>query len=690
MAAMTHCTRPVVVAVVVTVLAFPWLARAQDLKVMVKMRDGIKLATDIYLPKKAKAPWPALLIRTPYDKKNQKAAGALYSSYGIMVVAQDMRGKYASQGKDMVFTTDGDGALKDGHDTMSYIVKNKSFNNGLIATMGSSALGIVQYMGASASPPGLKLLNAGVATPNLYQDGIFYGGVFRHSMVTGWLKNQGSSHFLLEVAKHPFEDTFWASVQTKDQYQAVKAAGLHRGGWHDIFIQGTIDAWRGYQHQGGVGAKGQQKLLIGPWTHGGASKVKQGELTFPSNSIAPPSANDFWILLNHHLKLNNPLITKKPADIPAVRYYVMGDVSDPKAPGNVWRTAADWPPKAAAVRYHLQPGGALAEACPPGAGGSSAYTFNTAAPSPTVCGRNLTLAAGPCDQGPKVEGRKDVRVFSTPKLSKAVEVTGRVLVRLWVQIDQVDADLMVRLSDVYPNGKSMLVADGAVRLAARGSTTKLTPLKAGELVLATVDLWSTSIIFNKGHRIRISVTSGNYPRFAVNRANGKAYPASVLGAAKQVKVTLHHSLARASYIELPDPNRAPGSQKKCAAPKGDAGVPQLDKGTGPKMDKGTGPKMDKGGKPPVDLGAKDKAVGSDGTVKADAPASDGLAAPQDSGSSGGDGATEAAGGCNCRVVDGGGGPWGMLLVMVLVGGYRRRWVQGQRLPLRRARISMSC
>ncbi len=636
-------TRTVVVA---ALLALSSPAHAQDLTVKVKMRDGVKLATDVYLPKKKKGPWPTLLIRTPYGKSKLKTTGALYSNLGVMVVAQDMRGRFDSEGVDMVFSTDGDGKLKDGHDTMAYIVANKQYSNGLIATQGGSALGIVQYMQATAKPPGLKYMHPVVATPNLYQDGMFNGGVFRHSMVSGWLKGQKSTHFLKEIAKHPFEDSFWAPVQTGDQYGAVTAAGLHQGGWYDIFAQGTIDGWRGYQTKGGAGAKGQQKLLIGPWTHGGAGKQKQGQLTYPKNSTQPPNINAHQIMLNHHLKLGNPLVTKKPSDIPAVRYYVMGDVTNPKAPGNLWRSATSWPPAAAPVRYHLQPGGALAEACP--SGGTTAYTFNPAAPSPTICGRNLVIAAGPCDQA-KVEARKDVVVFSTPKLAQAVEVTGRVRVHLFVQIDQPDADLMVRLTDVYPGGKSMLLADGAARLASRGSTTKLKPLKAGELVEAVVDLWSTSVIFDKGHRIRVSVTSGNYPRFAVNKGNGKPYPAAIMGAGKPVKVTLHHSPARASYIELPNPARKPGSETKCGAPpKPDAGGPGIDSG---------GAAADSGGAAGDLAVAPDAAGGSDRAV---ATVDTGV------GSVGGDDE-----GCSCRAGRGGGAGGGaavlaLLLIMCLV------------------------
>ena len=604
-------------------------AGAQTMTVMVKMRDGIKLSTDVYLPKKTKGPWPVLMWRTPYNKKNLKAPASLYPPYGVAVVTQDMRGRYASQGVDRVFTTDGDGKLKDGHDTMAWLVSQKQHCNGLIATTGGSALGIVQYMQATAKPPGLKLLNAAVATPNMYQDAMFYGGVFRNSLVTGWLKKQNSSHFLTLIAAHPYEDAFWASSQTADQYGAVTAAGVHTGGWYDIFLQGNIDAFRGYQHQGGAGARGQQKLILGPWTHGGMAKQKQGELTYPANSKVGkiPFPNTTLVMLNHHLKLKLATVKLKPANIPAVQYYVMGDVTAPKAPGNKWRTAKDWPPAAAPVRLHLQPGGLLAEACPPASAAPTSYSAAPAKPTPTVCGGNLTIPAGPCDQSKKVEGRADVALFSTPKLQQPMEITGRVRAYLWVQIDRPDADLMVRLTDVYPSGKSMLIADGAARLAARGSTKGIKQIKAGEKVRAMVDLWSTSIIINKGHRLRAVVSSANFPRFASNRNNGKKYPQSVLGPGSKVKVSVLHQADAASYLELPDPTRAKGQITTCGGAQPDAGVSAdlaAPGDTGPGAEAGAAPEA--GG--PADQGA-----GAEGGAQVDAGQPDG----------GGDGCSCAAG-----------------------------------------------
>ncbi len=541
---------------------------AQDTE-LVPMRDGVRLATDVYLPT-GSGPWPTILFRTPYGREEFQDDAAGYTPFGVAVVSQDMRGRYDSEGTDTVFLSDGDGELSDGADTCSWIL-DQSWSDGLIGTTGGSARGIVQYMQTSADPPGLVVINPSVATPNLYQDAMFHGGAFRQALVEGWLEGQGSLDFLDEVAEHPYEDAFWDPVQTADAYAQVAAAGLHEGGWYDIFSQGNLDGFAGYQEQGAEGARGEQKLVIGPWTHGGMYGRSQGELRYPESAETPPWPDAFATLFIHHLQLDIPGWEELPADIPAVQYYVMGATDDKDAPGNEWRSADSWPPTAAPVRLHLQTGGLLDEACPSEEGGSSSYAHDPANPVPTICGANLNLEAGPCDQR-AVEERDDVLVFSTQTLSEPMEVTGRVRARLWVEIDQADADVMVRLSDVYPDGRSMLITDGAARLAARGSHTGIEPLQPGELLQAEVDLWSTSIIVDQGHQLRISISSSNSPRYAVNQGNGLDWPEYASGEGEPVEVRIHHSAAYPSYVELPDPDRDPADYNDCDG-QADTGEP---------------------------------------------------------------------------------------------------------------------
>lgn len=560
-------TRALSLSPLALILAGSTAASAQpSATLMVEMRDKVKLATDIYLPSSG-GPFPAVLMRTPYGKAGQQALGDGLRDIGIAMVVQDTRGRFDSEGEDCVFRCDGDGELKDGYDTVQWLATKPEFDGHLVS-YGGSALGIVQYMNASATPPALDAMWVQVATPSLYDHGMFQDGVFRKELMEMWLQNQGSASFLQEIASHPAGDPFWAPVQTAGSFGDVQVPAVHLGGWYDIFTQGTIDAFVGYQHHGGEGAKGKQKLIIGPWTHGGMGATQQGELNYPANAAQPtPKIDDLLSLwLGHYLG-----VVPNQAGIdamPAVSYYVMGDVTDPSAPGNLWRTSDDWPVPASPSRWYLYPTESLSRACPSEGDLKTGYKYDPADPSPTVGGANLNIPAGPMDQSP-VEKRQDIALFSSDILSSPVEVTGRVKTHLFVSIDAPDTDLIVRLTDVYPDQRSMLVADGAVRLSARGGNGTHQPVAVGQIVEAVVDLWSTSIVFNKGHRIRISLTSSNSPRFWPNPNDGTSYGQQAQP--RPVQVTVHHSAAYPSFLELPDPMMGP--VETCGADAGgDAGA----------------------------------------------------------------------------------------------------------------------
>ena len=208
---------------------------------------------------------------------------------------------------------------------------------------------------------------------------------------------------------------------------------------------------------------------------------------------------------------------------PAVAYYVMGDTSDPKAPGNQWRQADDWPIPAHDTPYYFDAKGKLGVEKPAAAAGTCRqYTFDPADPCPTIGGGNLTIPRGPRNQN-RIESRSDVLLYTTDVLAEPVEVTGRLRAKIHVSSSAADTDLSVRLCDVYPDGKSYLLADGILRLRYRNSLEKPQPLPPVSIVPVEVDCWSTSIVFNRGHRIRVTVTSSNYPRFDINPGTGQPW-----------------------------------------------------------------------------------------------------------------------------------------------------------------------
>jgi putative CocE/NonD family hydrolase len=234
-----------------------------------------------------------------------------------------------------------------------------------------------------------------------------------------------------------------------------------------------------------------------------------------------------------------------------VTYYVIGDVTDAKAPGNVWRTADSWPPvPARATKFYLQADRSLG-AAKPGSAGTLEYTYNPANPAPTVGGIQLSIPAGPMDQK-ALESRGDVLVFSTEALREPLEVTGRVRAKLWVETDALDTDLIVKLCDVYPDGRSFNLCEGALRLRFRGGLDREELLKPGKISPVEVDLWSTSVIFNRGHRVRVQVTSSSSPGYDPNPSTGAGFRHN--SEMRPARVRLHTGGRRDSHLLLPVAN----------------------------------------------------------------------------------------------------------------------------------------
>jgi len=483
----------------------------------VAMSDGVKLATDVHLPP-GKGPFPVILSRTPYNKNRGGAGWATRRGYAV--VAQDMRGRFASEGENMPFIGCGWVDHRDGADTVAWVRKQK-WCNGKVGTTGGSALGITQNLMAGAEPEGLVCQYITVAAASLYHHATYVGGALRASQVQVWLRNNRFSPKALKMfIDHPTYDAFWHKYDSTRKHSRMTQPAVHCGGWFDTFSQGTVDSFVGRQTRGGPGAKGNQKLVMGPWGHGRRADGRVGELRFPNSRMPAKYSSAAWF--DYWLKGKATGVK----DAPAVAYYVMGDASAGaagKAPGNEWRYADAWPVPAKPTPYYFHMGGGLS-AIKPGvvAGRPSCrtYTFDPARPCPTVGGCNLVLPKGPMNQN-KIEGRDDVVTFTTAPLAGPIEVTGNPVARIFISSSAADTDLSVRFCDVYPDGKSYLMAEGMLRLRYRDSLTKPQPLTPGKVYEVTVPCWPTSIVLNKGHRIRVTVTSSNYPRFDVNPGTGR-------------------------------------------------------------------------------------------------------------------------------------------------------------------------
>jgi len=503
-----------IVILAMTAVAIP--ASGQSFSTYVEATDGTLLATDVYLPFFGSEPWPVVLIRTPYDKSSLQDLGVALTIGEYAVVIQDTRGRFESEGINTVFRDEGD----DGRVTVDWVA-GQSWCDGHIGGFGGSAFAITQYLLEPGAGPALSSVLAVVATPDIYHHSFLQGGAIREALAYNWLADQDALYMYDEVRDNRLKSEWWDPAEVLDHADRVTAAGLHAGGWYDIFGQGTLDAFTEFQNRGGIGARGRQYLLMGPWTHGDLGGREVGELTYPSNAAVDPLGLILpWI--EHTLKGEDNEVTQWPP----VMVYLMGAVGEEEAPGNVWLGLGTWPPASRTTRFFLTEDGGLVEE--PTVDAALELLIDPSDPVPTLGGANLfpdlevdgrAMGDGPHDQRP-IEDREDVISFSSEVLSEPLSVVGRVSCTLWVRPDTTDLDLAVRLTDVYPDGRSMLVLDGIRRARMRCGDDRECFTTPGEPVEITVDLWSTALVFNAGHRIRISVSGANSPRFEVNPNHG--------------------------------------------------------------------------------------------------------------------------------------------------------------------------
>ncbi len=527
--------------------------------VMIPMRDGSALATDIYLPA-PDARLPLILIQTPYGRRNYaREWGARAAAWGYGVAIQDMRGRGDSQGEPRPFMDCGWGDRRDGYDTVEWLARQE-FCNGKVGTIGASAMGIAQTMMAPSAPPHLVCQYIQVGAASLYHHAAYHGGVLRKALVEGWLRDtRYPEQNLEEILAHPTYDAYWAAMDSVREAARIQTPAIHYGGWFDIFSQGTLEAFLSRQQSGGPTARGKQKLIMGPWLHGGPGAVKFGDFLLPANARRDPPQASAKNWFDFHLKG----IANGADQIPTVSYYVMGPF-DGSGPGNFWRTADSWPPAYTTASLYLKAGGLLSFDAPDIELAMAGFTHDPANPVPTIGGANMNTAAipiscGPMDQRP-LETRKDVLVFTSDPLDAPLEVTGRIWATLWVASDRADTDFAVRLCDVYPDGRSILITDGIQRCALRAGLDRVLPLRPHRPARVRVDLGSTSMIFAAGHRIRVLISSSNYPRFAVNPNTGF----STLGEEMVLKAanTVFLDKSRPSCLLLPIPksNQTEGSR----------------------------------------------------------------------------------------------------------------------------------
>jgi hypothetical protein len=502
----------------------------EKMTVMVKMSDGVELATDIYLaPGSFGASRPVILVRTPYGKDLMgEYYGLLYNTQNYHMVVQDCRGTYDSGGKDdfIIFMD----AYRDGNETLNWILE-QSWCNGKIASVGPSALCINQYYYAGINPDGLVGQSLMIGTPDLYKTSIYQGGALKQNLVIEWIKGVAPDNYeyqLQTIIDHPLKDYLYNTtslfMEAGPNFANVSVPALHVGGWYDPFQQGTIDGYIGYNEKSR--AKGKQLLIMTPSTHGLPGEGKCGEIIFPTTNY-----NGFNLYFDWEQRLLEHVLLGTPFDWSdnRVAYYLMGDVDDETVDANKYKFAKDWPIPHTNDTWYLNSTETigLVNNSRPSINLNHSYLFDPRDPVPTVGGNNLLLNSGAYDQQ-EVESRDDVLVFTSPYLDEPYTIVGKIWAELDVMSNCTNTDFTVKLCDVYPDGRSILIADGIINAARRDGFNQTAPdLNLNGVEKVIIDLWSTAYQFNTGHRIRVSISSSNYPRFGINPNTGeepKLYP----------------------------------------------------------------------------------------------------------------------------------------------------------------------
>lgn len=555
--------------------------------VFATMRDGTELAADIYRPNDG-GPWPVLLMRLPYDKTQAETSGFApphwYARHGYMVVVQDCRGRWRSRGKFRPFENE---AL-DGADTIAW-ARELPGGNGKIGTFGYSYAGAAQLLAA----PHAKNLDA-MATAftgnDFFENWTYRGGVLNHAFSQSWanflsidtarrLGNEeaelellsaeiecsanffkrplsyyedyleGLAPYYLEWLEHDTYDQYWQERSARPNLEQISAPVLHIGGWYDIFLEGTLDSHRRLNDGSAAGGAGEQKLVIGPWYH---SPWHQNMLDLDFGEDARSCVDALQIhWFDRHLKgKKNRLQKEQP-----VALFVMGR--------NKWRFTESWPPEESRTKtFYLHSDG---RANSLNGNGSldrkkplnepfDTFIYDPANPVFSLGGHSCCnpaiLVMGPADQRAQ-ECRNDVLIFTSKPLANDMEIIGQVEMFVFAASTATDTDFTAKLVDVYPDGRAVNILEGIIKASRRESFSDPSPIEPDKIYEYNIKLGSTAMLFKAGHKLRVEISSSNFPVFIANDNSGKKLTESKSKNRIVAVQTIFHDAEHPTRILLP-------------------------------------------------------------------------------------------------------------------------------------------
>ena len=563
----------------------------------VKMADGVMISAAVWRPDVAGEKFPVIMISTPYNKlgAGNIADGEYFARRGYAFVAFDKRGRYDSEGVNQRY------GPKDGEDfsEMQTWAGTQPWSTGKVATVGNSGPGGYQWIAAVHQNPHLAAMIPTVA-PNDSHYNVFPDGAFQLSsnvnalvgccgMRTNtpsdsidfekWyrflpLKNlpdfvgMKNTHLWTKEIEHPYLDETWGLTvgehvgpgqYGRGKFDQITVPTYNLSGWYDQCSLPVLNSFESMVKYGPAELRNSHKLMMGPWTHGGLFRTQQGELTYPAQ--AAPDGR-LWKLrwFDRYLKgIKNGLDEEPPVYI-----YVMG--------ADTWRNECEWPLKRTQhVKYYLHSktganslaGDGILDTTAPAQEPTDTFQYDPNNPVPSHGGNVAMRPArvGPRDQG-VIEQRQDVLVYTTPALEEDVEVTGNVVLKLFASTNRKDTDFTGKLVDVHPNGYAQILLEGIIRgryLKTYKAENLLTP---GQVYEFYVDMWSTSQVFKKGHRIRLEVSSSNFPKYDRNTNTGNKFGEDTQKDLLVATQTIYHDASRASHLVLPI---IPAGSKPCEA-----------------------------------------------------------------------------------------------------------------------------
>lgn len=543
------------------------------LNLKVPMRDGVDLSADIYLPQ-AEDSFPTVLMRTPYSNNMEVMIekGRRLANAGYVCMIQDCRGRWDSDGDYYPFREG-----EDGYDTQEWIGQ-QAWSNGKIGMAGGSYVGLVQWQSAPHRSQYLTCIAPRVICCDYFTGLVYLGGAFQLNVLMTWgMRTNGRTGQSIEFhnwteafrnlpvgqldesagrnlpfwkdwVAHAAYDDYWDAINDENRWHEISVPAVNMGGWYDLYAQHTFINFNGLRQHGRTPQARQSKLIVGPWPHALSTSPRTGDIDFGAHSMVDLEALELrWF--DYWLKgVDNGIV-----DEPPLRLFIMGV--------NEWRDEHEWPLARTEWQkwyFHsdgnantLRGDGGLSAAAP-GAEPTDHFVYDPDNPVQTMGGNNCCsphiVPWGPYDQRP-VEMRGDVLCYTSDPLTTDLEVTGPITVVLYAATDGLDTDWTAKLVDVAPSGYAKNLCDGIIRARYRESLSNPSLLEANHVYKYEIEVGVTGNVFRQDHRIRVEISSSNFPRFDRNPNTGHEF--GVDAEMRPAQQTIYHSREYPSHILLP-------------------------------------------------------------------------------------------------------------------------------------------